>query len=151
MRRNAFVVLAVLALAAVAAISIAMATSRTSGSKRVQVDPARGSRRTRFVVRFTAPKSTGSIGENERHYMVTATGRAAPRCLARASQLAPNARKGARVKVTLDPTKLGGPWCTGAFSGRIQEFDAPVCRPGRLCPQFIRLGPTVGKFSFRVS
>jgi hypothetical protein len=151
MRRNAFVVLAILALAAVAAISIAMASSRTSGSKRVQVDPARGSRRTRFVIRFTAPKSTGASGVTARRYMVTVTGHAASRCLARASQFAPNARKGARVKVTLDPAKLGGAWCTGAFSGRIQEFDVPVCRPGQLCPQFIRLGPTVGKFSFRVS
>ena len=151
MRRSALVVLVVLALGAVAALSIAPASSRTSGSDRVSVDPAKGTRRTRFVIRFTAPRKSGAIGSTERRYMVSVAGPQRPHCLARASQVAPSSRKGARVKVTLDPAKLGGAWCMGAFAGRIEELEAPICRPGRLCPQFIRLDSTVARFSFRVT
>jgi hypothetical protein len=151
MRRSALVVFVVLAFSAVFALSIAIAARHTSGSKRVQVSPAKGSRRTRFVIRFTAPQTSGSIGSTVRGYEVSVTGHRRSKCLSAASQPAPGSRKGARVKVTLDPAHFGAAWCAGAFAGRIEEFEAPSCGPGRVCPLFIRLGPIVARFSFRVS
>ncbi len=57
----------------------------------------------------------------------------------------------ARVRVTLDPAKLGGKWCPGTFHGNVNEAVGPGCKNRRtLCPHII-YGRHIGHFTFHVS
>jgi hypothetical protein len=54
------------------------------------------------------------------------------------------------VRVTLSPTAAELKWCQGVFHGKVQEIASPECPQGRLCPAFLVLIGTVGRFSFQV-
>ena len=60
------------------------------------------------------------------------------------------ATAGREVSVTLDPARLGGLWCQGDYTARVLELQTPVCTPGEMCPQFIRVVGVVASGSFRV-
>jgi hypothetical protein len=49
----------------------------------------------------------------------------------------------------LAPERGAGIWCTGRFSGRLEETITPVCGVRKLCPDFIAV-LTLGTFTFRV-
>jgi hypothetical protein len=74
----------------------------------VTVKPGSGGTKTRFVVSFRAPERTGLVGTTWRRYQVNATGPARSNCVWDPFAQAPPSRKGARVKLVLDPAKLGG-------------------------------------------
>jgi hypothetical protein len=50
----------------------------------------------------------------------------------------------------LAPPPLARGWCPGVYTARVVEQQTPVCKPGLLCPQYIRLVGVVGRASFRV-
>jgi hypothetical protein len=117
----------------------------------VSVKPGRGRPSTRFVVRFTAPDSSGHIGALNREYMVNAYGPAGARhCLDSADVSPARVRAHTRVRVTLDPATSHGKWCTGKWSGTVDELESPVCRPREICPAFVALVRRLGHFRFTV-
>jgi hypothetical protein len=80
---------------------------------------------------------------------VTPTGPAAG-CLA--DRLVPLAGIPLRqtLTVALGPAQGDPDWCRGVFSARVQELARPVCRPGEMCPQFVRLVGVLGPVRFRI-
>lgn len=52
--------------------------------------------------------------------------------------------------VVLGLAQLGGRWCPGLFSARVEELARPVCLPGQMCPQFVRLVAVLGPVAFRI-
>jgi hypothetical protein len=141
----AFVVIALAATPATAA-----GGARHAPAPPVTVKPAFGGTKTRFVVSFRAPDRTGLVGTILRRYQVNAAGPAQSRCVADPFAAAPPSRKGALVKLVLDPAKLGGAWCVGTYHGRVEEIQTPLCPPLKVCPAYFVLVRTVGKFTFHV-
>jgi hypothetical protein len=131
----------------------ALAVAPRAGTARITVKPRIGNPHTHFVVSFRAPDATGSSGFLGRHYVLSAatSSQAQPGCVSTASLSLPDARARSLVRVTLRPQGPGSRWCTERFSGQIEEIEAPVCAKGRLCPAFVVLLGTVGRFSFRVT
>ena len=97
-----------------------------------------------FTVRFTAPDTTGTSGKTDLAYDLALSGPTQAGCLAARSVAVPAATKGSPVTVTLDPAKLGGQWCAGTYTAKVTEIQRPVCLPGAMCPQYIRVVATVG-------
>jgi hypothetical protein len=62
----------------------------------------------------------------------------------------PPTKAHARVRVTLSPKPLASRWCPGRYHGQVEEIAAPYCPAHKLCPAFVMLLGTIGKFSFRV-
>lgn len=120
-------------------------------SPRVEVAPAVGGRGTTFVVSFTAPSRTGVIGSIRLRDLLTATNPSAGTgCLGQVSAPVPDARRGQRLHVRLDPTALGGSWCNGSYRGSVRELQTAVCPHGTACPTYIRLVATVTRFTITV-
>ena len=149
MRRVLFACVA-LTLVVSPAVTPARVGARLDGVP-VRVTPAAGSPRTTFVLYFRAPERTGRYGPIQRHDTLTAAAQAPSRgCIRTVAVRVPDARAGAQVRVSLAPARLGGRWCTGAYRGRIEELQSPVCARGRACPAFVLLRGVIGRFSLRV-
>ena len=100
---------------------------------------------------FVAPASSGRLGTIAASYTLSVIGPRRGGCLATASRTLPPITRGQQVSAMLDPTQLGGRWCTGTYTARIDELARPVCAVGQACPQFVRLVATVGPATFRVT
>ena len=153
MTRKVVLSLLVLACAAIPALANA-ATAPRVGTARVTVKPGTGSTSTRFAVSFRAPQATGRHGVLNREYILSAaatTSTPASSCVSSVSITLPPVRAHARVRTMLDPRQHGGRWCAGTFHGQIEEIEAPVCPTNELCPAFVLLLGTIGRFSFHVS
>jgi hypothetical protein len=140
---------AIPAVAAIAVLGSAVAAGSDAASSDVKISPSSGSPRTHFKVTFTTPERTGVIGALVRHDVVSAhAGRRPKGCVADVEATAPPAEAHARVSATLGPRAEG--WCTGTFAGRIEELEAPHCPKGQVCPAFVVLIRTLGRFTFKV-
>ncbi len=129
-------------------VSIAIAAKKAREA--VTVSPHLGSPSTTFQVRFRAPDRTGKVGGQERYYVVSATGPSGEgNCASQANQYAGASRAHARVRANLMPG--AGGWCLGTFRGSVTEQERPVCPYREVCPLYIVLVRTVGRFSFTVS
>jgi hypothetical protein len=149
-------VLVAAGIATVSAISLANGDSGSgpsagSGSRGLTISPSSGGPATAFSLSFTAPDSTGRSGNTSLAYDVAAAGPSGAGCLPTASAGAPPATKGGQVSVTLDPARLGGQWCPGTYTVKVTEIQRPVCLPGTMCPQYIRVVANVATGTFRVS
>jgi hypothetical protein len=125
-------------------------THPAARSPALTVTPGTGAPTTVFKVRFTAPASTGTSGGSRRGFQLGVSGPQRPGCVGASSVALPSAARGASVNVGLDPAKLGGRWCPGAYLARVDEFQGPACSPGMMCPQFVRVVAIVGRVQFRV-
>lgn len=163
MRRPALAALILLGVAVVPAVSLAgcatkSATSgqRTSsspggGARPLSVSPDAGGPTTTFSLRFTAPATAGVTGASRLGYTLSLTGsRPVAGCIGARSEPVAAATKDVPVPITLDPARLGGTWCSGAYTARVIESVGPACAPGTMCPQFVRVVGTVGTATFRV-
>jgi len=134
-------------------VALLLAQSGLAGARgvSVQVTPAVGGPGTIFVVSFTAPVRTGVIGSIRLRNEFTATSSSASRgCLGHVSAPVPDARRGQRVRVRLDPKALGGRWCAGRYRGSVLELQTAVCPRGTMCPTYVRLVGSVARFSLIV-
>jgi len=144
------VLLAVLALIAGPAAQSAPASGTTQPSA-VKVSPRTGTAKTHFVVSFSSSARTGSLGVVASHDVLVASGPAAGRgCLHTIDAQIPDSGAGAKVRVVLDPARIGGKWCTGTYRGQVEELQGPECPVGRACPAFVLFRGTIGRFSFQV-
>jgi hypothetical protein len=134
--------------------SLQSGTSAGAGTGAAQhgltVDPRTGNPLTTFTLRFIAPAATRRIGHSRFGYVLSLTSVGGPGCLAARSIAVAAARRGELIPVTLDPRRLGGIWCLGSYTARVVEVETPVCAPGNMCPQFVRVVGTVGSTTFRV-
>jgi hypothetical protein len=114
------------------------------------VNPSMGAPTTVFELHFTAPASAVVTGGQRQGFQLGLSGPQKSSCLGSRSVAVPSVAQGVRVSVPLDPAKLGGRWCAGTYSARLLEVQTPVCSPGMMCPQFVRVVGTIGRVSFRV-
>jgi hypothetical protein len=132
----------------------ASASSTSAGSSstpsRLTVSPSTGAPTTTFTLHFNAPASSRSLGHTRLGYTVSLSGPAGAGCLSARSVGLPTALKDTPIPVALDPAKLGGTWCAGTHTARAVEVETPICSPGTMCPDFIRVVGTVGSATFRV-
>jgi hypothetical protein len=63
----------------------------------------------------------------------------------------PVAPAGRAVHVAVDPAQLGGAWCPGAYTARVEVLARPKCAQGMMCPQFIRVVAVLGPVMFRIA
>ncbi len=118
----------------------------------VSVKPPDGLPSTTFTITYRTPDRTGLHGALARHDEVMgAIARHGSGCASSLRVRAPDGAAGAPIRVALSPRRLRGRWCTGRWSGRIEELETPVCKPGRACPQFIILRGVIGRFTFIVT
>lgn len=115
------------------------------------VAPATGTPASTFVVSFTSPGRTGVIGSKRLLDQLSAVS-VTPRkgCLPQVESPVPAARRGQRVRIRLDPSALGGRWCSGRYTGKVVELQTLVCPPGVMCPTYVRLLGTVARFTLVV-
>ncbi len=126
-----------------------LATSAVAG-RRVHVSPGAGGPSTHFVVRFRAPSPTGDFGSVRSHYQLYASGPRGPACVSGVSIRLRATKRYAHVRLTLNPKRLGGVWCAGRFSGRIEDIQAIVCKKDLVCRNVMIAPQTIARFSFRV-
>jgi hypothetical protein len=125
-------------------------TTTTGGSAGLAVSPERGGPHTTFTIAFTAPASTEPGGGARIGYTAAVTGGAGGTCVGTRSLAIGAATKGLPVTLALDPARFGGAWCAGVHTVRVIEIEAPVCNPGTMCPQYVRVIGTVGVARFTV-
>ncbi|MGI9185778.1 MAG: hypothetical protein ACR2GZ_12620 [Solirubrobacteraceae bacterium] len=127
-------------------------SSSTSSSGALTVTPTQGGPTTRFSLRFIAPASSGPSGGSRLSFTLGLSGgRASGDCPGPRTVAVPTATKGRPVTIVLNPVSLGGAWCPGPHTARVVEVQGPVCNPGTMCPQYLRVVGTVGETTFTVS
>ena len=137
-------------LAGVMSVMALAVGSAQASTPRLPVKPSHGVSTTHFVLRFVVANGSGVNGSMRNEYVVRATDSDQGQgCVVGGSWSVPPAKPHTRVRVILNPEKLGGKWCAGTFHGTVEDILTPVCRPRVECPQFIAL-LRVGHFTFRV-
>jgi hypothetical protein len=148
--RRIFVMFVLLALGSGFGVTLALGATGVH-RERIHVLPTAGSARTVFVLSFTMPERTGLYGSSQRHDMLTASAPAGSSgCVKTLDLKIPDARASAHVRVTVDPRKLDAQWCQGTYRGQIEELQSAVCPRGALCPTYVLVRGTVGRFSLHV-
>jgi hypothetical protein len=150
MRRIVVGLVPALVLLASAATAIAATTPAIGVSTRVYVTPGSGRQHTNFRLSFRIPDATGMSGLLRRTDALSVSGPRHAGCISRAAITLRSAPSGARLRVTLSPSRLGGSWCVGTFHGRIVESEQVVCQRLRACPDLAVAPRTIAQFKFRV-
>jgi len=115
------------------------------------VRPTTASPTTAVHFSFVAPATSGRFGSTASAYTLSVIGPPRSGCVATASHTLPAIAKGQQVNAVLDPGQLGGHWCGGTYTARVDELARPICPTGEACPQFVRIMATVGPATFRVT
>jgi len=148
--RRLLIASVLLALPLVLTLALTLADASVH-RERIHVSPSSGSPSTVFVLTFRAPDRTGRNGSSQRHDLITAVApKGASGCITSIDVRAPDVAAGALLRVSLDPRKLGGRWCPGAYHGRIEELQTAVCPHGKLCPTYVLMRGILGRFTLGV-
>jgi hypothetical protein len=150
MKRRALIVVVLAAVVAVSAYSLASGGSGTVQPALI-VGSAGVSPTSAVKLSFRSAAPSGHLGALLVDYTLSVAGPVRSGCVGLHSEQLPAARKGAVASIKLTPAGLGGRWCAGTFTARVVETQRPFCKPGMMCPQFVRLIGTVAKTSFRVT
>ena len=127
--------------------SSATASSTTSSATQaLSVSPPAPTPTSRVTFTFPAPATAGHHGPTLLSFVLTLAGPRHAGCLGPRTAPIPHV-----VKATTASVQLGGTWCAGAYVARVQEFARPFCKPGQMCPQYVRLIGTVAMARFRVA
>jgi hypothetical protein len=115
------------------------------------VTPVTGGPHSSFTVSLRNPSLTGITSQWQRWDTVGVVGPHQAGCVSSATAVMPGATLHARVRVKLNPSRLGGRWCVGRFRGTIVENQRFVCGPARVCPELVIAPRTIARFTFRVT
>jgi hypothetical protein len=104
-------------------------------------------------LRFTlqALTSSGRHGQTEVSYALSVYGAQGSGCVAEHSTPVAVTHAEQPVTVSVGPAQLGGRWCPGDYTARVDELARPVCAPAQVCPQFIRVVAAIGPVHFRIA
>ena len=118
---------------------------------RLTVAPADG--HPTSTVRFTlvAPAASGRHGQTQLSYALAVTGDQGSGCVAQHDGPVAVHHPGVPVAVAVGPGQLGGHWCAGDYTARVDELARPVCGPAQVCPQYIRVVAVIGPVRFRIT
>ena len=152
MRRSVLILVAgILALAAVPAAGAILPGPVTS--TKVLVTPRTGGPRTTFRFAFRTLSSTGVGGGWSRVNTLSVTGPRRAGCVGDGTTTLPQSVAGTMVRVTMNPARLGGRWCSGRFRGEIVDSQRIICdpMPVEACPQIVIAPQVIARFTFRVT
>jgi hypothetical protein len=140
------------ALAAASVLAVTAWAAAAVPTVTVHVSPPTGLPSTTFTISFRTSDRTGVHGAlARRDELMGAVARHGSGCVSGFDTRTPDGAAGALIRVALGPRRIGGRWCTGRWSGRIEELETPVCKPDRACPQFIILRGVIGHFTLTVT
>jgi hypothetical protein len=136
------------------ALTVTLAASPVIASlsgAHVYVMPAHGGLDTTFVLSLVAPTTTGTTGSRRVRDVLSASNHpGSANCLPSVEVPIPDHLHGMRMRVHLNPRKLGGRWCPGVYHGKIEELARPVCPRGEVCPAYVILRGTIAHFELHV-
>jgi len=126
--------------------SASVSSTTISATQSLSVSPPTPAPTSRVTFTFRAPATAGHHGPSLLAFILTLAGPRHAGCLGPRTAPIPHVVKGTTASV-----QLGGTWCAGAYVARVQEFARPFCKPGQMCPQYVRLIGTVAMAHFRVA
>lgn len=126
--------------------SAATSSTTSSATQGLSVSPPTPTPTSRVTFAFPAPATAGHHGPSLLSFILTLAGPRRAGCVGPRTAPIPHVVKGTTARV-----QLGGTWCAGAYVARVQEFARPFCKPGQMCPQYVRLIGTVATARFRVA
>jgi hypothetical protein len=102
---------------------------------------------------FTSPVGSGPEGQGGTliSSALSVVGPHGSGCVGVHQEALPSEPAGQSVNVAVGPTQLGGSWCPGTYTARVEVLARPKCGQGMMCPQFIRLVAVLGPTTFRIS
>jgi hypothetical protein len=131
--------------------SASVTANPPSGHGTLTVSPATGSPHSVLHFTFTSPQGISSQGSDEVSEALSVAGTQKAGCVGAHQQAVPITVGGHPVSVALGPQQLGGAWCPGTYTARVEVVERPKCGGGMMCPQFIRVAAVIGPVSFRIS
>jgi hypothetical protein len=129
----------------------ASSSSSSSAGKSLAVSPQHPHANSNVTFSFTAPTQAGIVGKVIDSYSLSVTGPAGANCKGSHEQAGSQVAKGATEHISVGPTQLGANWCVGPYTARVFEIQRPHCKPGALCPQYVRVAGIVAKTSFSIT
>jgi hypothetical protein len=126
-------------------------TTPGSGSGSLTVSPTTGSPTS--VIRFAVTPNfgAGAQGTGDISNALSVIGPQKAGCVGVHAQGLSALPSGQTTTVSLGPAQLGGNWCPGAYTARVEILERPKCGGGMMCPQFIRVLAALGPVSFKIS
>jgi hypothetical protein len=151
--RSAGVVLALVAtLALISGCGTSSTSSGASGlGSGLTLTPAQPHATSNITFSFVSPTRTGIVGKVIDSYSLSVTGPAGANCKGSHERAGSTVAKGATERISLGPAQLGANWCVGPYTARVFEIQRPYCKPGVLCPQYVRVAGTVAQTSFTIT
>jgi hypothetical protein len=126
-------------------------STSTSGSKGLTLSPAKPHPASSVTFSFVAPTPAGRVGKVIDSYSLSVTGPAGAGCKGSQEVAGGPVAKGATEHIKIGPAQLGANWCVGPYTARVFEIQRPYCKPGAVCPQYVRVAGIVARTSFAVS
>ena len=106
---------------------------------------------TTFVLSFVTPTTTGTTGSRRVRDVLSASNHpGSASCLGSVEVPIPDRIRGLRMRVHLNPRKLGGRWCPGVYHGEIGELAQPVCPQEKVCAAYVILRGTIARIELHV-
>jgi hypothetical protein len=135
--------------------STTTASSTTSGavagSGPLTVSPTTGSSHSVIHFAFTAPAGALAPGSDQVSAALSVVGPQKPGGSGRGPRPGTAMAAGRPTTVSLGPVQLGGDWCPGTYTARVEVVARPRCGPGMMCPQFIRVVAILGPATFKIA
>jgi hypothetical protein len=150
-RRHRALVVTLLATTIAAASVAGCGSGSSSASKGLTISPQHPQSNSTVTFSFTAPIRAGIVGKVIDSYSLSVTGPAGADCKGSDERAGSPVARGATEQIVLGPTQLGSKWCVGPYTARVFEIQRPYCRPGVLCPQYVRVAGIVAKTSFSIT
>jgi hypothetical protein len=121
------------------------------GSGPLTVTPTTGSPHSVIHFAFTAPAGTLASGSDQVSAALSVVGPQKSGCIGLGHRPVLSTAAGQPTTLSLGPAQLGGDWCPGTYTARVEVVARPRCGPGMMCPQFIRVVAMLGPATFRIS
>jgi hypothetical protein len=127
------------------------ATTPQGGPSALSVSPAVGSKQSVMRFSFASPTEGEAQSTLQTSSALSIAGPRATGCVGVHDEPVPPEPGGRTVNVAVGPAQLGGPWCAGTYTARVEVVQRPRCAEGMMCPQFIRVVAVLGPVTFRIS
>ena len=127
------------------------ATTPRGGPSALSVSPTVGSKQSVMRFSFASPAAAATQASTQSSGALSIVGPRQAGCVGVHDEAIPSEPAGQTVDVSVGPAQLGGPWCAGTYTARVEVVQRPKCAAGMMCPQFIRVVAVLGPVTFRIS
>ena len=126
-------------------------TTTGAGAGPLTVSPTTASPHSTVHFAFTAPAGVAAPGSDQVSAGLSVIGPQKPGCIGLHREPLTSLHAGQQTQVSVGPAQLGGDWCPGTYSARVEVLARPKCGSGMMCPQFIRVVAMLGPATFKIS